>query len=322
MQANLGTLPSYTWRSIWFAIGLLEKGLCWQIGDGKQTSIWEEAWVPGTDEYKIQYSNNGQRLVYVADLIVQHTNQWKEELIRGTFHPKDAERILCIPLPLEQEADKVIWCGEASGSEDLEIQPTARDALIAVRPQIMLLNTALQPLQYGPDWAQTEASLIKFITEYNREIGVKERIPVSTTCKEYWRPRRDTNVKINFGVAFEKQKNRSCTGMAIRFGADLGFLRVEVEGDALAIIKKLRSQEDRSEIRAYITDAKRLKRNFVTCRFNHAGRQANTVAQTLATEELKERGDTHLFSGLFSTVVRTVTKGRYREVVGSGGVMP
>ncbi|MBA0880794.1 hypothetical protein Goshw_029483, partial [Gossypium schwendimanii] len=46
---------------------------------------------------------------------------------------------------------------------------------------------------------------------------------------------------------------------AIRFWVESGFLQVEVEGDTLAIIRKLQSEEeDGSEIRVYIVDAKRL----------------------------------------------------------------
>lgn len=44
---------------------------------------------------------------------------------------------------------------------------------------------------------------------------------------------------------------------AIQFGAESGFLRVKVEENALTIIRKVKSrEEDRSEIRAYIVDAK------------------------------------------------------------------
>ncbi|MBA0839095.1 hypothetical protein Goarm_004864 [Gossypium armourianum] len=70
---------------------------------------------------------------------------------------------------------------------------------------------------------------------------------------------------------------------AIRFRAKLGFLRSAIEGDALSVIKKIQSEEDeRSEIRAYILDAKRLKSYFISCRFRHAWRQMNKVAHLLA----------------------------------------
>ncbi|MBA0810743.1 hypothetical protein Gohar_002703 [Gossypium harknessii] len=73
----------------------------------------------------------------------------------------------------------------------------------------------------------------------------------------------------------------------VRFGAEFGFIRVEIEGDALSIIRKIQSKdEDRSEIRAYISDVKRMRMNFISCRFQHAGRRANIVAHSLATEGL------------------------------------
>ncbi|PPR82465.1 hypothetical protein GOBAR_AA38250 [Gossypium barbadense] len=168
---------------------------------------------------------------------------------------------------------------------------------------------------------QIEASLIQFITDYIQEIeGVKEKLPVSSVFNEYWKPSRITNVKINFDTAFDKQNKRSCTGVvirdttsnvlksityknehipiafavealtcvqAVRFKAKLGFLPVEVESDA----------------------------------FKLARRQTNTVAHILATEGLKERGNTHLTPGLSSAVARTVAADKNGEVVGSGGLM-
>ncbi|MBA0599564.1 hypothetical protein Gorai_005775, partial [Gossypium raimondii] len=50
----------------------------------------------------------------------------------------------------------------------------------------------------------------------------------------------------------------------VRFEAESSFLRVEVDGDVLAIIKKILSgEEDRYEIRDYILDVKRLRSNFL-----------------------------------------------------------
>ncbi|MBA0643596.1 hypothetical protein Goklo_027869, partial [Gossypium klotzschianum] len=129
----------------------------------------------------------------------------KEELIKNTFHADDAKRILCIPFPMEKEADRMVWRGVAS----------------------------------------------------------------RLYSKEGLSPLRDPFVKINFDAAFDKQHMRSCSGIlicdqrgkAIRFGAGFGFLKVELEGDALTIIKKLQNQEeDRSVLRAYITDRNGLRR--------------------------------------------------------------
>lgn len=90
MHARLENLLLYTWRSLWSAKWLLEKGMGWRVGSGTQIQIWNDAWVPCSVDYKIQ--NPG-----------------------STFHQDNIVRILCIPLPLEKELDKFIWRREASG---------------------------------------------------------------------------------------------------------------------------------------------------------------------------------------------------------------
>ncbi|MBA0568287.1 hypothetical protein Golob_005790 [Gossypium lobatum] len=98
---------------------------------------------------------------------------------------------------------------------------------------------------------------------------------------------------------------------AIRFGAELGFLRSDIEGDALSVIKKIQSEEDdRSEIRASILDAKRLKNYFISCRFIHAWRQMNKMAHLLAKEGLGMEEDTYLRNDLPRSVARAVEENR------------
>ncbi|KAG8480920.1 hypothetical protein CXB51_025728 [Gossypium anomalum] len=137
-----------------------------------------------------------------------------------------------------------------------------------------------------------------------------------------WRPPENSIVRINFDAFLKKHENRSCSGMIIRnlecdvlgskrllmridllfsqqkalaciqslmFGLDLGLLEVEIEGDVLTVIRKLRDvSEDKSEIRAFIKDGKRLSRCFHTHQFQHVRRSANGVAHLLATESLKQ----------------------------------
>ncbi|MFQ6642879.1 hypothetical protein Gotur_017418, partial [Gossypium turneri] len=98
---------------------------------------------------------------------------------------------------------------------------------------------------------------------------------------------------------------------AIRFRVKLGFLRSDIEGDALSVIKKIQSEEDeRSEIRAYILDAKRLKSYFISCRFRHAWRQMNKVAHLLAKEGLNMEEDTYLRNDLPRSVARAIEENR------------
>ncbi|KAH1106130.1 hypothetical protein J1N35_009898 [Gossypium stocksii] len=69
LNSSLGNLPSFTWKSIWEARGFFLKEMGWRIGDGQSVSVWDDAWVPGHEEVRIQNVNNVQSLVRVLDLI-------------------------------------------------------------------------------------------------------------------------------------------------------------------------------------------------------------------------------------------------------------
>ncbi|MBA0841184.1 hypothetical protein Goarm_003690, partial [Gossypium armourianum] len=107
---------------------------------------------------------------------------------------------------------------------------------------------------------------------------------------ERWKPPDPIEIKINFDGAFDKQNSRSRIGIvcrdlsgkilncrvmvnnrvptpfvvealsclqAMKAGLNLGFRRVVVEGDALNIIKKVKSNDkDKSILSQYISDIK------------------------------------------------------------------
>ncbi|MBA0667692.1 hypothetical protein Goklo_000747, partial [Gossypium klotzschianum] len=70
-----------------------------------------------------------------------------------------------------------------------------------------------------------------------------------------------------------------------QWGLDLGFLEVEIEGDALFVIKKHTSKkEDRLEISTYIRSTRFICAGYQRCIFRHAPGEANRVAHILANE--------------------------------------
>ncbi|XP_016199995.1 uncharacterized protein LOC107641003 [Arachis ipaensis] len=46
LSSDMGFFPSFTWRSIWQAKGVLEKGGCWRIENGETMKIWKDPWLP------------------------------------------------------------------------------------------------------------------------------------------------------------------------------------------------------------------------------------------------------------------------------------
>ncbi|KAG8502933.1 hypothetical protein CXB51_000750 [Gossypium anomalum] len=83
---------------------------------------------------------------------------------------------------------------------------------------------------------------------------------------------------------------------AICFAQDLGFQKVELEGDSTVLISKLNAIAiDRSTISSIIWDAKRLVLGFEHFKFHHIKRRDNTTAHLLAREGSLLRRDQHRF---------------------------
>ncbi|MBA0575583.1 hypothetical protein Golob_023901, partial [Gossypium lobatum] len=114
-EAQLGNLPSFTWKSIWAARGLLERGRGWRVGRGDQISIWTDSWIPGNEADNIPFQVGNDNIKLVSDLIDSNSRSWKIELIRNTFQPVIAEKILQIPLAETVQEDFQVWRGEPTG---------------------------------------------------------------------------------------------------------------------------------------------------------------------------------------------------------------
>ncbi|KAA3458792.1 reverse transcriptase [Gossypium australe] len=97
LDAALGNLPSLTWRSIWSAKGILEKGLCWRVGKGDGISVWTDLWVSGNGADRLQNHHRNENIRLVADLI------------------DETRKILQIPLAKSVYEDFQVWGGEPLG---------------------------------------------------------------------------------------------------------------------------------------------------------------------------------------------------------------
>ncbi|MBA0849922.1 hypothetical protein Goshw_022779 [Gossypium schwendimanii] len=123
----------------------------------------------------------------------------------------------------------------------------------------------------------------ELVESYIRDVDVVQRkLHVRRVENESWKPPKDPFLKINFDAAFQGNDRRSYSG-------------VMEEGDALSVIKKMRScNEDGPVIGAYIYDAKKKVEGFTRCSFRHVPRDANRVAHILSREGLMRGGSTYL----------------------------
>ncbi|KAK8694267.1 hypothetical protein V6N13_071821 [Hibiscus sabdariffa] len=139
--------------------------------------------------------------------------------------------------------------------------------------------------------------------------------PQLVDCPPKWSPPAANFIKINFGVHFISATSQSVSGalardslgrivaacayphdwiadsfiaeakackVAVLFAIDLDLSKVHVEGDSLAVIKKLKSEiEDKSILQPIVRDINSTRGSFEVITFSHVGRRSNATAHFL-----------------------------------------
>lgn len=71
----------------------------WRVGNGDKVKILGKKWLPIRSSYCVQFPvkilNKDER---VKRLINEHTQEWKEDLVREFFIEEEADQICRIPL--------------------------------------------------------------------------------------------------------------------------------------------------------------------------------------------------------------------------------
>ncbi|MBA0856733.1 hypothetical protein Goshw_002227 [Gossypium schwendimanii] len=94
---------------------------------------------------------------------------------------------------------------------------------------------------------------------------------------------------MNAKSSTDPEKYLGLLNMAVEMGLEMDLSTVEVEGDALSVIKKIQNNgEDKSKICAYIKDVQQLKKGFQICWFKHSknGRHGGTCTSYRRTKYL------------------------------------
>lgn len=95
-------------------IEVLKEGLIRRIGNGEETNVWSDPWLPRDDARKPVTPKGNTLVQKVAELINQATGGWDEELITDIFWPQDAQCILSLPL-VDGFEDSWAWHFDAKG---------------------------------------------------------------------------------------------------------------------------------------------------------------------------------------------------------------
>lgn len=100
----MGSIPSFTWQSIFWDRELLEHGLRWRIGDGRLVHICGQPWISYARYFTVQSIPKHSFNSCVSKLI-SASGAWDDSKMYSTFNFLEAKMILSIPL-LSQNSDR------------------------------------------------------------------------------------------------------------------------------------------------------------------------------------------------------------------------
>jgi hypothetical protein len=116
LEAQLGSRPSFAWKSILGSCNLLKEGLIWRKGNGLKVRIWKDKWLPRNLTYLVQSTPTMLDLgATVDELIDGDTKWWRLDLLETLFTKKEVTLIQSIPVSTTNREDVCIWRGTKSG---------------------------------------------------------------------------------------------------------------------------------------------------------------------------------------------------------------
>ena len=104
MEEELGSNPSFVWRSLLEARELFRAGMTWKVGDRKSIRVMDHRWLTHPPQFRPDANTN----TIVADLD-HRTRQWNRPLLHTTFLQSTMEDIQSIKIADEGDRDKLCW---------------------------------------------------------------------------------------------------------------------------------------------------------------------------------------------------------------------
>jgi len=81
IEAELGSNPSFMWRSLLETRELIQAATIWNVGNGRSIKIDDHRWQPHPPQFKPEADKN----LKVSDLFDLATRQWHTQVLLNTF---------------------------------------------------------------------------------------------------------------------------------------------------------------------------------------------------------------------------------------------
>ncbi|KAM6558899.1 hypothetical protein CsatA_028138 [Cannabis sativa] len=115
LTATLGSNPSYIWRSVLEAQGLVRAGVRKLVGDGSTTSVLLDPWLVDDMNPFVESRHPALAGAFVKSLMKIDENEWDEEVIMDVLTERDQELIWKIPPSNGNSSDTWYWTKEDNG---------------------------------------------------------------------------------------------------------------------------------------------------------------------------------------------------------------
>lgn len=110
LHVELGKKHSYMWKSLLEGRDLLRKGMRILLGDGKDTRIWEDSWLPiHTSRSPQPRSANSLNYTFVTELMNDPFTDWDPLKLGTIIHPDDVDIIKRIRLNFQSNVNILGW---------------------------------------------------------------------------------------------------------------------------------------------------------------------------------------------------------------------
>lgn len=114
---RLNSKHSFIWKGLMECKDTIQKGCFKRIGDGKDTKVWSDKWVPGMEDLTLA-ANNSQSIdlhMTVNELILQNPKRWDDRKLEDLFNRRTADIIRQISLTEESGSDEILWKANSKG---------------------------------------------------------------------------------------------------------------------------------------------------------------------------------------------------------------
>ncbi|XP_075499819.1 uncharacterized protein LOC142538372 [Primulina tabacum] len=114
-EAGVGSNPSYVWRSMLWSREIIQRGLCWRVGNGQSIRAFADPWIPTIPSFHSSLHHSRDNQLRVSHFI-SGTRTWNESMVRQCFPIREIDAILNIPLHRQGCDDIRFWSGSKNGN--------------------------------------------------------------------------------------------------------------------------------------------------------------------------------------------------------------